>query len=416
VRLRIQLKKYRTFPIDQPAEFTIGHGFTGIVGPNNAGKSTLLRFFYESRHYWERLSSANGNLLVALTQEAGDSSARFNGVYDQVEVFSNLNALGIEIRLTLEHDYEQPADTPLGNRYLTIPTQLIVNIDRSGNWKLRIADPGDVVQSEDLAWSGTILAQGGTPIFEFEPWFEVFRALASALYIGAFRNALNAGASSYYDVSVGTAFIQDWNNFRSGPGKAQNVAALQLTNEIKRIFGLDELDIVASADDSTLQLVIDGQPYRLDEVGGGLTHFVLVLAYVATRRPAIILFDEPELNLHPSLQLDFLTTVGSYASIGVLFASHSLGLARAAGGEVYTVRRIQPRSKRGAATKRDPAVGRISWGAEPFRIPRAGFQQGSSCRGSDRCDRFPATAALVRHRASSCPAAAWRGSLDQRWR
>jgi ABC-type cobalamin/Fe3+-siderophores transport system ATPase subunit len=61
---------------------------------------------------------------------------------------------------------------------------------------------------------------------------------------------------------------------------------------------------------------------------------------VAVRRPSFILIDEPELNLHPSLQLDFLTTLARYCRRGVVFATHSVGLARAIGQEVYSVRRL----------------------------------------------------------------------------
>jgi hypothetical protein len=96
-----------------------------------------------------------------------------------------------------------------------------------------------------------------------------------------------------------------------------------------------------SADDSTLQLVIDGRTYRLDEVGGGLTHFVMVLAWAAILRPSFIFIDEPEINLHPSLQLDFLTTLAGYSSVGVAFATHSIGLARAAADDVFSVRRVR---------------------------------------------------------------------------
>jgi hypothetical protein len=49
------------------------------------------------------------------------------------------------------------------------------------------------------------------------------------------------------------------------------------------------------------------------------------------------LIDEPELNLHPRLQLDFLTALGSYAEDGVWFSTHSVGLARAAAERVYSV-------------------------------------------------------------------------------
>jgi hypothetical protein len=44
--------------------------------------------------------------------------------------------------------------------------------------------------------------------------------------------------------------------------------------------------------------------------------------------------------LHPSLQLDFLTTLASYATEGIIFSTHNYGLARSAGDLVYGTRRI----------------------------------------------------------------------------
>jgi predicted ATP-binding protein involved in virulence len=45
----ITLRNYRCFEDTEPAEICIGPGFTALVGPNNAGKSTLVRLFYEIR-------------------------------------------------------------------------------------------------------------------------------------------------------------------------------------------------------------------------------------------------------------------------------------------------------------------------------------------------------------------------------
>jgi energy-coupling factor transporter ATP-binding protein EcfA2 len=86
--------------------------------------------------------------------------------------------------------------------------------------------------------------------------------------------------------------------------------------------------------------MIDGKSYKQSEIGSGLIQFILVLVNAAIRRPSYILIDEPELNLHPSLQVDFLTTLASYAEYGVLFATHNLGLARAVSDRVYSVRKV----------------------------------------------------------------------------
>src|SRR4029077_11035623 len=106
----------------------------------------------------------------------------------------------------------------------------------------------------------------------------------------------------------------------------------------KRIFGFSDLQINPAPDDQTLQVFLDGRSYNLMELGSGLTQFILVLANSAINTRKYILIDEPELNLHPSLQLDFLTTLGSYATEGILFATHSIGLARAAADSIISVR------------------------------------------------------------------------------
>jgi energy-coupling factor transporter ATP-binding protein EcfA2 len=50
-----------------------------------------------------------------------------------------------------------------------------------------------------------------------------------------------------------------------------------------------------------------------------------------------MLVDEPELNLHASLQLDFVTTLARATKWSVLFATHSMGLARSVSDRIYVV-------------------------------------------------------------------------------
>jgi ABC-type cobalamin/Fe3+-siderophores transport system ATPase subunit len=117
------------------------------------------------------------------------------------------------------------------------------------------------------------------------------------------------------------------------------LTTLELTDDIKRIFNFEELEINSSHDDQSLQLFINRKVYSLSELGSGLAQFILVLVNVAIQKPSYILIDEPELNLHPSLQLDFLTTLGRYATEGTLFATHSIGLARSSTENIYTVKK-----------------------------------------------------------------------------
>lgn len=50
--------------------------------------------------------------------------------------------------------------------------------------------------------------------------------------------------------------------------------------------------------------------------------------------------DEPELNLHPFLQTAFLDTLYKYTTHGVIFSTHSIGLARAAADRIYAFQQV----------------------------------------------------------------------------
>jgi ABC-type cobalamin/Fe3+-siderophores transport system ATPase subunit len=161
--------------------------------------------------------------------------------------------------------------------------------------------------------------------------------LTNTLYVGPFRNAIGSAQSSYYDIQTGSAFIQTFNTYKAGDNADQNEAVFQLLQEIRRIFGFDALDLNAGANGQSLQMTLDGRSYRLSEQGAGLSHFIVVLVNVLVRRPTFLLIDEPELNLHSALQLDFLSTLAGYTTRGVMFATHSLGLARTGADHIYAL-------------------------------------------------------------------------------
>lgn len=339
MEIDITLKNYRCFPDTNPAKIMLRDGFTSFVGVNNAGKSSLLKFFYEFRPLFQTLAPQSGLLLEVL-------QGRYVGfnpvptVFDQAELFSNSNTRDIQIEIALRQvqGRNQGANCPVANK-------ILITVRRPTNtWTARIfaSDETWPDTSFSFAGAGSILFQGSVATVDLSELFNAFREIWNALYIGPFRNVVNVGSNdAYFDIQVGTGFITAWKFYKSGNNKAQNEACYRLTEDIKRIFRYEDLDISASADDRSLQVRIDGKSFKLPEVGSGLTQFILVLATAAIKTPSYILIDEPELNLHPSLQLDFLTTLASYAQNGILFGTHSIGLARVASDRIYSVRKLQ---------------------------------------------------------------------------
>jgi predicted ATPase len=342
VDIDLTLKNYRCFLDAHPARFRVRPGITAFVGVNNAGKSSLLKFFYEFRPLFGSLAQTGptaGFLLSALIADPGVGLG-LQGLSDPTEVYSNRTDRPLSVELHL-HDAVSTAGGPSAVDHIVLTASKATNAYAGS---IRMTDGTSFARTPGAggpSWrEPTSLNLPGGRQVSVQSLIEASRTLAQTLYVGAFRNALNVGATAeYYDISTGTAFVQAWRQYKTGPGKAASEAALRVTEDIRRIFEFETLEINASGDDQTLQIIVNRRPYMLQELGSGLAQFIIVLVNAAMGRPAYVLIDEPELGLHPSLQLDFLTTLASYASEGVIFATHSLGLAHAGADWVYSVRR-----------------------------------------------------------------------------
>ena len=331
---KITLKNYRCFEDTKPLSLELGPGFTGLVGPNNSGKSSCLKFFYEARQLLDALRNIN---TLRSISAGGVINAQFLGPDDQVEIFHNRNRRALVVELGF------PVDAP----YQISRVRLTTDRAQWQAWRgelfageppRKLTAPGGPSPENFVGEPGEII-----PV-DFSRLWEVCEAFSRSAYVGPFRNAINEGAGTYYDLAIGTTFIDTWDQWKTGPNRQQNEVIQVITDDIARIFEYHRFEINAADNPRTLQAIIDGKPYRLRELGGGLAQFVVVFGNVAIRRPPILLIDEPELNLHPSLQMDFLTSLASYVGEGVMFATHSVGLARTTADRVYSFQKDGYRS------------------------------------------------------------------------
>lgn len=324
--LDVTLKNYRCFSNETPARFTVRRGITAFVGPNNAGKSTVLRFFYEFRDLFQRLPND-------LPAAAGENRATFSvALPDLSELFTKSNPRDLVIEMA-----------PRGEAGLASISMVVVTVPRNTNiWNLAIHGSDGPLPVSGMSYNSDRILEGEGLRIDMSPLADMWGSMAKTQYIGAFRNIINTGTrDDYFDIKVGQSFIQTWHQQLSGTHRAANEAAWGLMRDIERIFEFESFDINAAPDGRSLQVFVDGRAFGLEDLGAGLAHFILVLANVATTRPDYLLIDEPELNLHPTLQADFLTTAASYARAGCVFSTHSMGLARALADSIYTVQ--QPR-------------------------------------------------------------------------
>jgi predicted ATPase len=331
---RLTLKNYRCFSDDAPAEIEVGPGMTAFVGPNNSGKSTLLKAFYELKHLFNSIGSVES---VRGTMQVGWRPTQLAGTSDPFELFYNGNRRGLSVGLefpeagedeifsiTFEADREH--NNAFKTDFRTLRGERVTGIiPATSNSDPRVRTEG----GRDIEINRERHAR-------FSQW------IARTLYIPPYRSAIGQTSGNYYDLQIGSLFVTQFNAWKTGD-RQQSQTVIDITNDIARMFGYERLEITPAGTES-LAFNVDGRPYYLRELGTGLSQFVVALGNVAMKQPSCVLIDEPEAHLHPALQSDFLLALGARAEGNVMFATHSVGLARTMATRIYSLTRSDKRS------------------------------------------------------------------------
>ena len=192
-----------------PAKIEIGEGSTALLGPNNAGKSSLKLFFYEMRPLFQQLLVGAGNPPSLFTLMDGQSfSFGYPGTSDAAEIFNNVTNRDI----SFEIEVVDPTKHPIANHTIN---KLVATCERATpqQWKAKVyslQSPSSPVSSGNgytVRSDGLVADGNGAVIYDFGELREIIQVFFEARYYGAFRNALNQGSGSYYDFMIGTAFI-----------------------------------------------------------------------------------------------------------------------------------------------------------------------------------------------------------------
>lgn len=325
--MELTVKNYRTFSDGSPLKIQIDNGNIAIVGPNNAGKSFVLKFFYEMRDFFEQLAKNITPHRITTTGEVCEIEIK--DVFSAEEVFHRFNRRDMEIvisfveasaskrkvKITFVISRTEPRKVKLSNFSIDSQNYLMCNINNDYIIK------NDNAEFAKIANIKTIIA-----------------GLADTMYFPAFRNAINIGGKSqHFDISVGDAFLKQWLNFATDSTSAKRNSVIAINDDIKDIFECNQLHIISNPEQGTMHVAIDSQSFNLADLGSGITQFILVFVNAALKNPSYILIDEPEINLHPKMQIEFVNRLSKYAKKGIIFATHNLGLAHSVADRIYSI-------------------------------------------------------------------------------
>lgn len=346
----LHLKNYRCFSDSSPLRLDIQSGATAFVGANNSGKSTLLRFFYEMRHLFRGLSTDISCWRELTTSQGHKHIQRVEVVRDEEELFHNLNDRDIEFSLVVPTVKNAASGIPIANR-------IVITIDRTTRaFRIRVFSDTTLLTPAaiDSTWyvddtnARPLFALRNSkhdPIADVSDFLQLFTMLAALLYVPAFRSVTVGHSGRSFDVSMGQQFISDWKSLQTGKSKSSNELALFICDTVAALVGFKSLAINVSEGGDYLQLLINSKSYRLDEVGSGVAHLIHLITHIATKRPALVLIDEPENGLHPSMQVEALSALTAFGQRSLMFATHQYGLASAFANRTFSVTRDNGFSK-----------------------------------------------------------------------
>jgi predicted ATPase len=341
--ITLKVSNYRSFGDKPPLELRLKDGFTAFVGPNNIGKSNILKLFYELRS----LFGAPIHNLREFEQSFNQGPQGFNigsGVR-QSDWFCNKTAGDLCITIGVHH--VDPAYS------------IEITVARDTNqFRSKLFIRGEEYP-HPVAIQGSYVMYDNRQTFSIRHFVWACGILFSSTYIPAFRNVLNAGGQSQcYDIDIGEHFVRKWQELTTGHAtpKETILRMRRVNRQIGDIYSYKDFQIESTSDGKQLHVHIDGAEYKLDELGSGMAEFIIAVATVAIRNPKLLLIDEPESHLHPWLQERFLTTIASFAKNATMYTTHSIGLARSTAPTMYTITKAPSGTSRAQLYEKTPML------------------------------------------------------------
>lgn len=324
--LNLKIRNYRAIPYRKPLELEISKGITFFLGPNNVGKSSLIRMFFELRPAFLALAEAlRRNEPNEATQAFFENQLGRAPNHSEVlenarfELPVSLPVLSDELLNQQSEERLLQIDASLGESWVSVE----ISPHPDQNQKLY------TLKNDHSA---------GKP----ENVKAVFAALdalfAKSVLIPSLRPvSLQTHDPKIRDANVGRSLISMIGQWQTGHSLSQKRQFGKLEAELGELFSVNDFRIEVSSASGNLQIRFDNQIFWIDDLGDGIAHFIFALANALFQKPTYVLIDEPENGLHPRLQQTFIRALAAKSTHGLIAASHSIGLARSTADRIYTV-------------------------------------------------------------------------------
>lgn len=234
-KVELTLKNYKCFSESKPVKIGIKSGFTALIGMNNSGKSSLLKFFYEFRQIWNQLSTKLKKFQNNNDQDFLEFRTHLLGLttttsLNEINGFShhgNERPLSVEFKLF----YKNKSSESIENTIYPDRFTILVENDEGNSIKCKLKlylGKQEIIIKQLDENNKFCKIEGETRRMDLSAILECMSVLSQCRYFGAHRHSTPIGGGDYYDLKTGSTLIKHWGYYKSAPKQKDSLLGCYL--------------------------------------------------------------------------------------------------------------------------------------------------------------------------------------------